>query len=246
MNARTSTRYLVPTASDYASLRLKGTVWARLTSARLLYRGLMAVGGALGRIGISANAMTYASLALAIGAAVAVAVGAFPLAAGLVVASGACDVMDGVIARATGSVTRYGALLDSTIDRLADGMPLLGLAVFYSGHGLSLSVSVPVLAILGAFTVSYIRARAEGLDVQLPPLFMRRAERVALLTLSLALGAVDFGPSTVLAPLTLLGVGLLALLNFAGSVWALRAAHAALTAERFSDAGSASERPLPR
>jgi CDP-diacylglycerol---glycerol-3-phosphate 3-phosphatidyltransferase len=244
MNARTSTRYLVPSASDYASLRLKGTVWARLTSARLLYRGLMAVGGALGRVGISANALTYASLALAVGAAVAVALGAFPLAAALVVASGACDVLDGVIARATGTVTRYGALLDSTVDRLADAMPLLGLSVFYSGHGLSLSVSVPVLAILGAFTVSYVRARAEGLRVQLPPLFMRRAERMVLLTLSLALGAVDFGPTTVNAPLTLLGVGLLALLNFAGSIWALRAAHTALTA--VNAAGSASERPLPQ
>jgi phosphatidylglycerophosphate synthase len=239
MNARSSTRFLLPTPGDYASLRLQGTIWGRLTSARVLYRGLLGVGGALGRIGITANAMTWASLVLAAAAAVAIVFESFGLAAGLVVASGACDMLDGVIARATNSVSRYGALLDSTIDRLADGVPLLGLAIFYSGHGLA--VAAPVLAIMGAFTVSYVRARAQGLRVELPPLFMRRAERVALLTLSLMLGAVEVGPPAVVAPLTLLGVGILALLNFAGSIWALRAARSALSAEGVSSLDSGSE-----
>lgn len=226
MSARSSTRFLLPGAADYVSMRLQGTVWGRLTSAHLLYRALMAFGAALGRVGISANALTYVSLLLAAGAGVATAMGHFVWAAVLVIASGACDMLDGVIARATGSVSRFGALLDSTIDRLADGFPLLGLAVFYSGN--RLLVAVPVAAVIGAFTVSYIRARAEGLGVQLPPLFMRRAERVVLLTLSLLLGVVDYASIPLTAPLTLLGISLLTVLNFVGSVGAMRAAKIAL------------------
>jgi phosphatidylglycerophosphate synthase len=197
-----------------------------MTSAHVLYRALMAFGAGLGRIGITANAMTYASLALAFGAGVAVALDAFVLSALFVVASGACDMLDGVIARATNSVSRFGALLDSTIDRLADGLPLLGLAVFYGTE--RWIVAFPVAAVIGAFTVSYIRARAEGLGAQLPPLFMRRAERVILLVLSLLLGAVELPGAPVPALLTLLGVSVLAVLNFVGSVVALRAARTAL------------------
>lgn len=204
----------------------------------------MEIGAALGRLGISANAMTYVSLVLALGAGVAVSFGEFVAAALLVVASGACDLLDGVIARATNSASRFGALLDSTIDRLSDGLPLLGLAVFYSSQGWP--VALPLAAVIGAFTVSYIRARAEGLGATLPPLFMRRPERVVLLTMSLLFGAVPLPGAPVMAPLTLLGVSLLALLSFVGAVTVMRAARTALSAPPPSAAaGSGELRPQP-
>lgn len=239
MSARSISRYPLSGGADYAAVRLRGTVWARSTAAHLLYRGVMGFGAVLGRLGISANAMTYISLVLALGAGVAAMFGELVTAALLVVASGACDLLDGVIARATNSASRFGALLDSTIDRLSDGLPLLGLAVFYSNQGWP--VALPLAAVIGAFTVSYIRARAEGLGAKLPPLFMRRPERVVLLTMSLLLGAVPLPGAPVVAPLTLLGVTLLAVLSFVGSITVMRAARAALSTPPASAAPGSGE-----
>lgn len=69
---------------------------------------------------------------------------------------------------------------------------------------------------IGVFSVSYVRARAEALDISLPPLFMRRPERVVLLVVALLLGNVEFTWLPILAPVTLAvvaGIG-------AASLWA--------------------------
>ncbi len=211
---------------DYVAQRLRGTVWARVWLAAPLYRATLALGQGLGRIGVTADGLTYTSLALAALAGLAAAFGAFVLAAVLVVASGICDLLDGVVARATHTVTTFGALLDSAIDRLADALPLVGLVAYYAHEG-AVAV-IPALAILGGFTVSYVRARAEGLGIRLPPLFMRRAERVSLVTASLLLGLVPVASLPVHAPLLLVGVALIALLGFVASGWALRTARVTL------------------
>jgi CDP-diacylglycerol---glycerol-3-phosphate 3-phosphatidyltransferase len=214
-------------AAEYAEARLRGTVWQHVASARLCYRALMAVGRTLGRAGVSANALTYGSLVFALAAAIAGALGHFATAAALVLVSGVLDVLDGVVARATGTVTSFGALLDSTVDRLADGLPLLGVTIFYGQT--SAAAAIPALAMLGGFTVSYVRARAGALGVVLPALFMRRAERVILVIVSLLLGTVPV-LAPVQAPLLLGGLGLMALLNLVASGAALRSAKNELSA----------------
>jgi CDP-diacylglycerol--glycerol-3-phosphate 3-phosphatidyltransferase len=211
---------------DIARARLRGTVWDRSGLAVGVYRESIGFGRWLGALGVSPNALTYGSLVLAALAGAAVSAGWLLGGAGLVVASGLCDVLDGVVARATGRSSRFGALLDSTIDRLSDGFPLLGLVVFYAPWGPA--VLAPGLAMLASLTVSYVRARAEGLGAELPPLYMRRAERVLMLVASLVAGAVPLGGS-IPAPLTLAGVALIALLGAFGAIGALRAAHAALS-----------------
>lgn len=176
---------------------------------------------------MSANALTYTSLVFAGFAGVAAALGHFGIAAALVVVSGLFDLVDGVVARATNTVSRWGALLDSSVDRLADGLPLVGVIAYYADSGLV--VILPALAMLGAFSVSYVRARSDALGAVLPPLYMRRAERLLLLTLSFVAGLVMHdGP--VPSPLLLLGVSMLGLLSFAGCISALHAARAALLA----------------
>jgi CDP-diacylglycerol--glycerol-3-phosphate 3-phosphatidyltransferase len=216
----------VPRPDDaVARARLRGTVWERSALAVGIYRESIGLGRTLGTVGISPDALTYASLALAAAAGVAAGVGQLVAAACLVLASGLCDVLDGVVARATGRTSKFGALLDSTVDRLSDGLPLLGLVVFYAGSGPV--VLAPGLALLASITVSYVRARAEGLGAQLPPLFMRRAERVLMLVASLLLGAIPLGGPWP-APLTLAGVALIAVLGGAGAVGALRAGRVAL------------------
>lgn len=212
---------------DIARARLHGTLWERSDLAVSVYRESIGLGRWMGSLGVAPDTLTYASLALAAGAGVAAAMGWLLTSGALVLVSGLFDVLDGVVARATGRSSRFGALLDSTIDRLSDGFPLLGLVVFYAGWGPA--VLAPGLALLASLTVSYIRARAEGLGATLPPLYMRRAERVLMLSASLAAGSIHLG-GALPAPVTFAGVALIAVLGAVGAIGALRAAHTALAA----------------
>lgn len=217
-----------PTTRQAAVMRLAGTVWERSSVAVLVYQSMLGLGRGIGRLGISANTLTYASLAFAAGSCVAAAAGYFLLAAAAALVGGVCDALDGVVARSTGTVSRFGALLDSTIDRVSDALPLLGVVVFHA-HWPLLAL-LPGLALIGAVVIPYARARAEALGVQLPgSLFMRRPERVLLTLVGLSLGGVHV-PQGQVAPLLLAMTGLLAVLNSVGGVLVLRAAQKALDA----------------
>ena len=207
--------------------RLGSTVWKRLFVAHYIYRGSVLLGLALARTGVTPNALTYASLALATASGLAVALGHYQMAALIIISSGVCDILDGVVARASGRISRYGALLDSTVDRLSDGLPLLGLIVAYAGQ--SWLAVIPAAAMLAGLAVSYVRARAESLGATLPPLFMRRSERLVLLVLSLLFAPVTFGLA-IPAPLLLLGVSMMGVLAVVGTIFALRAARIELDA----------------
>ncbi|MEP7000783.1 MAG: CDP-alcohol phosphatidyltransferase family protein, partial [bacterium] len=78
------------------------------------------------------------------------------------------DVLDGTVARRSNRSSTFGAFLDSTLDRLADGFVLGGLAVFYATSALHHSIPLMITALLGlmgAFLTSYTRARAEALGL---------------------------------------------------------------------------------
>jgi CDP-diacylglycerol--glycerol-3-phosphate 3-phosphatidyltransferase len=95
------------------------------------------------------------------------------------------DVLDGTVARRTDRSTVFGAFYDSTLDRVADGAVLCGLAVFYATSARYGSVPMLVVClagVLGSFLTSYIRARAEGLGIDAKVGLMQRPERVVLLT----------------------------------------------------------------
>ena len=219
-------RSLPGPAAAAARVRLSGTVWRRVFGAETAYRGFYASGVLLGRIGITANSLTYLSVVFAIGSAVAAATGLFALAGVAVIFAGLCDALDGIVARTTGTVSPYGALLDSTVDRVVDALPLLGLMLFYAAH--PLFAIVPAIALLSAVVIPYARARAESLGAKLPSLFMRRPERVVLLIASLLLGGVRVAPGES-APLLLGGIALLSVLSIVGGVALLRAAHRTLS-----------------
>lgn len=155
----------------------------------------------LQRSGVTPNALSWFSLVPAIACAIAAAQGAFLSAALLLALSGVCDFLDGALARHSGQTTRYGALLDSTLDRFADAAPLLGFALFLPGNWAML----PLAALLFGFGISYVRARAEGLGIALPWLWMRRTERLVLT--GLALLAAALFPPIALTILVILAVG---------------------------------------
>ncbi len=95
------------------------------------------------------------------------------------------DVLDGTVARRSNTSSTFGAFLDSTLDRLADGFVLGGLAVFYATSQLHGSVPLMITALLGligAFLTSYTRARAEALGLDAKVGLLQRPERVVLLS----------------------------------------------------------------
>ena len=95
------------------------------------------------------------------------------------------DVLDGTVARRSNRSSTFGAFLDSTLDRLADGFVLGGLTVFYATsrlHGNVPMLIVALMGLVGAFLTSYTRARAEALGLDAKIGLLQRPERVVLLS----------------------------------------------------------------
>jgi CDP-diacylglycerol--glycerol-3-phosphate 3-phosphatidyltransferase len=125
------------------------------------------------------------------------------LAAGIVVlVAGLFDMLDGALARITGKVTRFGAILDSTLDRISEAVLLLSLlAIFAEGQQVTECILVGV-ALLGSFMVSYIRARMEGLGIECKAGLFTRPERVIVLALGLLLSQFNYALLIALAVIT--------------------------------------------
>ncbi|MEA2622433.1 MAG: CDP-diacylglycerol---glycerol-3-phosphate 3-phosphatidyltransferase [Chloroflexota bacterium] len=121
-----------------------------------------------GRVGLTPNALTFIGFVIAVVAAFVAASQAW-IAAGLLVAFGAAfDMFDGALARATGTSSRYGAFLDSTLDRAGEAVIYIGIGwgAFVATAYSSLPDSLPLLvmtAMAAAFMVSYTRAKSESL-----------------------------------------------------------------------------------
>src|SRR5688572_105758 len=136
----------------------------------------------LAAIGVTPNMISAAGFAGNV-AAGALAAGGHFLPAGMVMLIfSALDLLDGALARKTGTVTKFGALFDSVLDRLSEAAVLAGVLYHYTqvgGH--AQEVALCYAAIVGSIMVSYVRARAEGLGLELREGLFTRAERVLLL-----------------------------------------------------------------
>ncbi len=148
------------------------------------------------------TAATFVGLLIAVVAAYFVSEGEFLVGGVLVLVGSVFDLLDGGIARATGRVSKRGALMDSVFDRMAELAVLLGLAVYFSsGPGASQTgVLLAFVAMAGSLMVSYVRARAEGLGVKGTAGFLTRPERVVVMVVCLVAGYP-------MAALWILGVG---------------------------------------
>ncbi len=144
----------------------------------------------LAKAHISPNALTLAGVLGSAGAAVLLARGEF-LAGGIVVlAAGALDILDGALARATGQVTRFGAVFDSVMDRVSEAAILFGLLYYYAGRDAREESLLVFAALAGSMLVSYIRARGEILGLQIREGLFTRAERVTVIGLGAIIGQV--------------------------------------------------------
>jgi CDP-diacylglycerol--glycerol-3-phosphate 3-phosphatidyltransferase len=99
-----------------------------------------------------------------------------------------CDTMDGRYSRMSGKASPFGAFLDSTLDRIEEGIVLAAVGVYFSRQGNDLAVGATVLAVLASLMVSYTRARAEALGVECKVGIADRAVRVVILSAGLVFG----------------------------------------------------------
>ena len=146
---------------------------------------LNAVARIFQRIGLAPNALTLIGLGLVCIIAIVIAMGYEVWGAMLLIVGAGFDATDGALARLTNRVTKFGGFLDSTLDRYADG--ILMLALMWRGIELNNRwiVVLAIVALIGAFVVSYARARAEGLGLELKEGWFTRLERMIVLVLGL-------------------------------------------------------------
>lgn len=150
-------------------------------------RGYMLhVGEALSRLGLTANMATIIGLVLNILVAVVIATGHPRIGGGMLLVASAFDMVDGAIARATGSVSRFGEFFDSTLDRYSEIVVYVGLLIWLnSTRNDHLGAVLIVIASSGALMISYARAKAEGIGYKASVGLVARPERVIVLALCL-------------------------------------------------------------
>jgi CDP-diacylglycerol--glycerol-3-phosphate 3-phosphatidyltransferase len=150
---------------------------------------------------LTPNAISLTGFALNVVAAVLVWQRYFFLGGLAFVVGSICDTLDGRYSRMSGKGTPFGAFLDSTLDRIEEGIVLTAVAAYFAARGDELAVAAVVVAVLASLMVSYTRARAEALGVECKVGIATRAVRVVILSIGLifAKGA-GLGDFELLAP----------------------------------------------
>jgi CDP-diacylglycerol--glycerol-3-phosphate 3-phosphatidyltransferase len=137
--------------------------------------------------GISPNLLTVIGFVLTVGVAYILAIGHLQIGGVLLAVAGAFDALDGTLARLAGRKSRFGAFLDSTVDRLSEAAIYLGLLVHYTQHGGQQESLLIYATIVGSLMVSYARARAEGLGIECKRGILTRFERAVVIVIGLIL-----------------------------------------------------------
>ena len=153
----------------------------------------------LAKTPITPSTLTWFGFLLAIGAAALIATEHLLIAGLVVLVAGFFDMLDGALARHTNRTTPFGAVLDSTLDRLSEGILLLGILVLYAREPSITGVLLASAALLGSPLVSYIRARGEALGLECQVGLFTRPERVIVLALGLLLSHFNYALIIALA-----------------------------------------------
>jgi CDP-diacylglycerol--glycerol-3-phosphate 3-phosphatidyltransferase len=146
---------------------------------------LITVSSFLLKVGLTPNLITLLGLLGNIGAALFISKGKFIIGGIIALAVGTFDAIDGTMARLSGEPSKFGCLLDSLIDRYSEMTLLLGILVYFSSINDNTGIILVYLALCGSFLVSYIRARAEGLGVEVRKGILTRVERLLILVICL-------------------------------------------------------------
>jgi CDP-diacylglycerol---glycerol-3-phosphate 3-phosphatidyltransferase len=148
----------------------------------------------LAKTRITPNMITWSGFLVVVAAAVLAGFGHLFAAGWVMAAAGCFDFIDGALARGTNQVTRFGGILDSTLDRISEAGMLLGIMAYYLYNPALFQSWIVLLAgyaILASFMVSYVRSRAEGAGLDCTVGISTRVERVILLMLGLILSPIS-------------------------------------------------------
>ena len=171
---------------------------------------------------LTPNAISLTGLALNLAAAVLVVERLFFLAGIAFIVGSVMDTLDGRYSRMSGKGTLFGAFLDSTLDRVEEGMVLTAVAWYFADQGDAVAAAACVVAVLGSLMVSYTRARAEALGLECKVGIATRPVRVVVLSIGLvfAKGAGIFDIE-LLAP-AIYAMAALTALTVGQRVWHVR------------------------
>lgn len=158
--------------------------------------------GGLARTRVTPDALTAAGVSLCAAAAVLVYFERYWPAAAVFVLGSVLDILDGALARTSGKGTPFGAFLDSTLDRVSEGLVIGAIALVFAREGQELALALAIAAVGGSFLVSYARARAEALGLRGDVGIGDRTVRVVVITAGLVLapwGALPWAIGTLAA-----------------------------------------------
>jgi CDP-diacylglycerol--glycerol-3-phosphate 3-phosphatidyltransferase len=155
---------------------------------KVLDQAVMPLASLLHWCRITPNQVSLGGILLNLVSAALILDGQLVLAGKVYLLAGSLDLLDGALARLAKQSSRFGAFLDSTADRISEGVVFAAIAYHFARHGLPVDAALTVLALLGSLLVSYTRARAEGLGLECKVGIVTRAERVVLIALGLLLG----------------------------------------------------------
>lgn len=151
-------------------------------------------GGALARLGIHPDWVTVAGLALVAVAALSLARGELLMGGLILLISLPLDALDGAVARAMGRTGAFGMVLDSTLDRYADGLILGALGYYFAVRGRADMLALALAALVGSYLVSYVRARADDVKVGVGTtvgLFTRMERVIVILLMTIGSGLLE-------------------------------------------------------
>lgn len=145
----------------------------------------------IAKTGVSPNTLTIIGFILSAMAAVLVARGLFIAAGITILVAGLFDMLDGALARKTNRTTRFGAFLDSLLDRLSEGLLFLAIIFNFAKTGQTNYILIGAATLLVTQLVSYSRARAEAIGIECEVGFFTRAERVIVLAIGFLINQLE-------------------------------------------------------
>lgn len=132
-------------------------------------------------LGLSPNLITCLGMAFALASGYFIAAGSIPLGAAFFAVSGVLDIIDGYVAKKLNLVSRFGSFLDSFSDRISDSAVYTGLILYSMKRADGLLTGFSIMLLVNSFLISYVRAKAESLDIECRAGLMARASRFLLL-----------------------------------------------------------------
>jgi CDP-diacylglycerol--glycerol-3-phosphate 3-phosphatidyltransferase len=171
---------------------------------------------------LTPNAISLTGFALNMAAAGLIVGRLFFLAGVAFIVGSVMDTLDGRYSRMSGKGTPFGAFLDSTLDRIEEGVVLTAIAAYFAARHNQPAVAAVVAAVLGSLMVSYTRARAEALGVACKVGLATRPVRVVILSAGLVFAkGASLGNFELLAPAVYVLAGL-TLLTMLQRIWHVR------------------------